>query len=184
MKKSDIHDHPRTATLRITKLHFILVGIYVLQTVVYHASKLITPEVLLWRWYAAAGLLAVSVLVWLYAKNWQHSASAYKWAIGVIIAADLAFAAFNVYIQRGYASKSVLLFLVPIIVSAALMSRAALLTTALLAAIIYSTVAVSYFVLNFNEGYMTELYGEIGFYSALFLLTAGLLWNTVHKHNQ
>ncbi len=183
MKKLDITlDHLRTSTIRVSKFHFAYVLLFFAQTVVYHASKVITPELLLKRWVAGAGLLAITVLVWLVARHRSATASGYQLAIGALILADIAFAAFNVYTQRGYASKSVLLFLVPIVVATALVNRSALVATAILAAAAYSTTAISYFVLNFNEGYMAELYGEVGFYSALLLISAGLLWTTMHKH--
>lgn len=181
-QKSDTHDHLHAAALRIAKFHFILVGLYIAQTIVFHASKVITPDVVMWRWYAGAGLLAVTALVWFIARNHRLPETAYRWAIALIILADLAFAAFNVYIQRGYASKSVVLFLIPIIVAATLMNRAALFMTALFAVAVYSTTVITYFTVNFNEGYMSEMYAEIGLYSGIFLLTAGLLWTTTHRH--
>lgn len=184
MKKPDsLHDHFHTATLRVARFHLLFVALYVIQTVVFHASKVITPEVVLWRWLAAGGLFVVSVIAWLIAKNRHLPASAYQATIGAVIIADMAFAAFNVYIQRGYASKSVILFVIPIIVAATLINRSALFATALLAIAVYSTTVISYFVLNFNEGYMSEMYGEIALHSGVFLLTAGLLWSTMHKRS-
>jgi hypothetical protein len=182
-KKTDARDHLHSVAIKVAKFHFILAGLYIAQTVIFHASKVITPEVVLWRWYAVAALLATTTLVWLIVHDRHLTTSAYSWAIGAVIVVDLAFAAFNVYIQRGYASKSVVLFLIPIVVASALASRAALVGTALLAIATYTTTVVSYFVLNFNEGYMSEMYAEIGLYSGVFLLTAWLLWATNHNHS-
>ena len=183
MKKQTLSiDHLRTSTLRVSRFHFAYAILFFAQTIAYHASKVITPELLLKRWVAGASLLAVTALVWLIAKHRSTAATGYQLAIGALIIADIAFAAFNVYTQRGYASKSVLLFVIPVIVATTLVSRSALAVTAILAVAVYSTTAISYFVLNFNEGYMAELYGEIGFYSALLLASAGLLWTTIHKH--
>jgi hypothetical protein len=182
MKKLDqFTDHLRTSTLRVARFHFVYVLIYVVQTIVYHASKLITPDVVLRRWVAVASLLVVTTAVWFISKHRTSSSRLYQLAISAIIFADLAFAAFNVYTQRGYASKSVLLFIVPIVVATVFISRRALFATAMLAIAAYTTVAVKYFVDYFNEGYMVELYGEIAFYSAIFLLVAALLWSTIHK---
>lgn len=184
MKKHSLSlDHLHASTLRIGRFHYIYVALFVFQTIAYHASKLITPELLLKRWMAAAGLLAATVLVWLIAKNKCSDARVYEFAIGLIILADIAFAAFNVYTQRGYASKAALLFIIPIVVATALSRRSLVLATALLAVAAYTTTAISYFVLNFNEGYMSELYGEIGFYSGIFILIAAMLWSTSHKQN-
>lgn len=180
-KPQDLTQHLHTSAVRVARFHMLFVALYTVQTVVFHASKVITPEVVLWRWQAAGALFVVTVGAWLAAKNRHLSAGAYRFIIGAIIVADIAFAAFNVYIQRGYASKSVLLFIIPIVVAAVLVNRTALFATALLAIAVYTTTVISYFVLNFNEGYMSEMYGEIILYSGIFLLTAGLLWTTMHK---
>lgn len=180
MKKPQISSL-RSGALRVAQFHFVYVSLFAIQTIVFHASKLIVPEVILQRWYATAGLLVITTVVWYLAKNRLTSTSSFKLAVGALILADIAFAAFNVYTQRGYASKAVILFVIPIFVAAILSSRSALIATALLCIAAYATTAISYFFLNFNEGYMSELYGEIGFYSALFLLLAGLLWAIVRR---
>lgn len=182
-KRTHAADHLHAAAVRVAKFHLAVAALYIAQTVIFHASKVITPDVVLWRWYAVAGLIVVATLAWLLARNRHAAANVYRWTIATVIVADLAFAAFNVYIQRGYASKSVLLFLIPIIIASALASRAALFATALLSIAVYTTTVVSYFVLNFNEGYMSEMYAEIGLYSGIFLLTAWLLWATNHNHS-
>jgi hypothetical protein len=133
------------------------------------------------RWIATAGLLVVATLVWYFSKTKLTSIGTYRALIYTLILADIAFAAFNVYTQRGYASKSVALFIIPIFLAAVLVSRSALFAAALLSVAAYTTTAIMYFTLNFNEGYSAELYGEIGFYSALFLLLAGLLWTIIRK---
>lgn len=176
-------DHLHAATLRVSKFHFVYVLLFVAQTVVFHASKVITPELLLQRWVAVSGLAVVTILVWLLSRARPATAGTYRIAISLLIAADIAFAAFNVYTQRGYASKSVFLFLIPIVVAVVFLNRSVLFATAALSIAAYSTVTVMYFVNNFNEGYMSEMYAELGFYSGLFLLVAGLLWATLHKHD-
>lgn len=176
-------DHLHTATLRVSKFHFVYVLLFTAQTIIFHASKVITPELLLKRWLAVSGLAVVAILVWLLARSRPTTAAAYRMAIGFLIAADIAFAAFNVYTQRGYASKSVFLFLIPIVVAVVLLNRSALFATAALSVAAYSATTIMYFVRNFNEGYMSEMYAELGFYSGLLIAFAGLLWATVHKHN-
>jgi hypothetical protein len=168
-------------SVRIARFHFVLVLLFAVQTIVYHASKVITPELLLKRWVASAALLAVATILWYFAKNKITSLGGFKAIIYALIIADIAFASFNVYTQRGYASKSVVLFVVPIFVASALASRSALFATALLSVAAYTTAAIMYFVNNFNEGYMAELYGEIAFYSALYLSLAALLWTLIRK---
>lgn len=182
-KRDAMTEHLHAATLRIAKFHFVLVALYIIQTVVFHASKVITPQLLMQRWIAATGLTVATILVWLIGRTKHLSNEVYRAALIGIILADTVFAAFNVYTQRGYASKSVLLFLIPIIVAAAFLNRTALFGTALLAAAVYTSTVISYFVLNFNEGYMAEMYAEIALYSGIFIATAYLLWAVIHRHN-
>ncbi len=149
---------------------------YVIQIMIYDAWKLINPETVLLRWLMVALVLLVSTTVWYLAHAKANSLNSYKTLVWALILVDIAMASFNVYTQRGMASRAVALYAIPLIVSAVLMSRAALLTTASLCITAYTTTAVSYFVLNFNEGYKIELYGEVGSYSILFLILTALLW--------
>lgn len=174
-KNSPVH-WLRRSVIRVAQLHLIFVVIYAAQIIAFDASKLITPEVLAQRWLAAGGLAIVAAGVWYLARSKVSSTRNYKLLTWVLIAADLAFAAFNVYTQRGMASRAVLLFLIPIIVATILHSRIALFTTAIAAAVVYTSTAILYFVNFFNEGYKIELYGEILFYSGVFFVVAALLW--------
>ncbi len=183
MKKYDTTlDHLHSASLRIAKFHFVYVGLFVAQTIIFHATKVITPELLLQRWVAVAALAIITVVVWLSARTRSASITSYRTLISIVIVADIAFAAFNVFTQRGYASKSVFLFIIPIIVAAALLNRTALYSAAVLSVIAYTTAVIVYFVANFNEGYMSEMYAEIGLYSGLFIGIAYLLWAAMPKH--
>lgn len=179
MKKANRSNWLHAGVWRISRLHFIYVGILVAQILIYDAWKLIAPEAVLHRWIAAACLLTVTTVVWYTVRGKAKGLLACKLLLGSLILTDIAIAAFSVYAQRGMASRAVLLFIIPIIVSAVLMSRRALFATAALAAAAYSTSAIAYFVLNFNEGYKIELYGEVGFYCAMFFVTASLLWTII-----
>lgn len=181
MAQTEVISSLKSRAVRVARFHFALVLLFAVQSIVYHASKVITPDLLLKRWVATAGLLIVATILWYFAKNKVTSLGGFKAIIYALILADIAFASFNVYTQRGYASKSVVLFVIPIFIAAVLTSRSALIATALLSVAVYTTTAVMYFVNNFNEGYMAELYGEIAFYSVLYLLLAGLLWTLVRK---
>src|SRR4051812_23131393 len=103
MKRQDTAlEHLHAATLRVTKFHFAYVLLFVAQTVVFHASKVITPELLSRRWIAVSSLAAITALVWVLARGRSTSKNIYYSAIGLLVLADIAFAAFNVYTQRGY----------------------------------------------------------------------------------
>ena len=184
-QKSDNH-WLRNSVIRTTHWHFILVTFLMGQIILYDASKLITPEVVMQRWLVTTLLLATAAAVWFLARSKITNSTLFYMSLTfALIIVDIIVASFNVYTQRGMASRAVLLFAIPIIVSAILMSRVALFTTALLCIAAYTATAVSYFVLNFNEGYKVELYGEIGFYSLTLLLFAGLLWVVIRgKHKR
>lgn len=174
--------HPhwlKNGVVRAAKLHFVLAVAYIAQIIAYDAAKLITPEIVLDRWYAVGALTAVAAVVWYLGRSQSNGLVTAKFLAWTLIAADIAFAAFNVYTQRGMASRAVVLFLIPIVVSSILLSRVALFATAILCAVAYTTVSIAYFVNNFNEGYKIELYGEILFYSAIFLTVASLLWAVI-----
>lgn len=170
----------QASIVSVSRVHFAFVLLAALQIMIYDAWKLVTPEYVLWRWVAVVLLLVVVTAVWYLAKVVSsQSLTLYTGFVFVLIVADITFASFSVYMQRGMASRAVALYAIPIIVSTILLSRAALFATALLCIAAYVLTAVSYFVLNFNEGYKIELYGEVGFYSALFLLLAALLWAVI-----
>ncbi|MBI3624172.1 hypothetical protein HY218_00915 [Candidatus Saccharibacteria bacterium] len=164
-------------------IHFVYVGAYMVQIVVYDAWKLITPQAVMRRWIMGSLVLSVNTVVWYLVHSKPLDTTAYKLLAWALIVADIALASFNVYEQRGMASRAVALYAIPLIVSTVLLSRSALLATAVLSIVAYATTAVSYFVLNFNEGYKIELYGEVGSYCILFVIMAALLWVTV-RHRQ
>lgn len=171
--------HPhwlKNSLVRVSQIQLLLGIAYIGQIIAFDAAKLITPEVVLKRWYAVAGLIIVSAAVWYLARGKVTHTNTYKVLAWLLIFADIAFAAFNVYTQRGMASRAVVLFFIPIIISTILLSRVALFATAVICAAVYATTAVAYFVNYFNEGYKIELYGEVLFYCGSFLIAAGLLW--------
>jgi hypothetical protein len=173
----------RTNVVRLTRVHFLFVALFAVQTIIYDAWNLIAPNAVLNRWILAASLLIITTASWYLAKNRIKSTGAYKALVFIIILADIAAASFNIYTQRGMASRAVMLYTIPILVSATLLSRAALFATAALCVAAYTSTAIAYFVLNFNEGYKIELYGEVGFYSAIFFILAGLLWIVIRSSN-
>lgn len=169
-------------SLKLARLHFMYTLVLAAQIIIFDSWQLITPTAVLQRWTATTLLLSVVAVVW-YLAHTARSTDFYRRLIFTLIAADIALAAFAIYNQRGMASRAVLLFVIPIVVSAALRSRSAVYATAVICVAAYVTAAVSYFVLNFNEGYRIELYGEVGFYSAIFLIVAGLTNSLVTNKN-
>jgi hypothetical protein len=165
----------RVSALRLSRIHFIYALAIAIQIIVFDAGKLITPNIVLLRWLAVALLVVAATGVWVLAHNKNNDANFYKLLIVILISADILFAAYSVYLQRGMAARAVFLFVIPVITSTVLLNRAAIYATAIVSAAAYFVAAISYFVLNFNEGYKLELYGEVGLYATLLLVLAGLL---------
>ncbi|CAN5691663.1 hypothetical protein BH23PAT2_BH23PAT2_02010 [soil metagenome] len=184
-KKSQvtINQWLQQSAIRASRSYFTLAFVYVVSIIVYDAFKLITPDILLQRWTMASILLTVTALIWYLARTKEKSSQFYANLLYCLIALGIGFASFNVFIQRGMASRAVALYAVPIIVSALLLQRSAIFMTAIISVAAYSLAAIRYAVLNPSEGYKIELYGEVGFYSALFFVLATLLWSIVRSKN-
>lgn len=176
-KTSTLRSHSK----RITTIHYLFVLALALQLIAFDAGKLINPEMTLKRWLSIGALLIVNIVVWYIVRNRSGNPKTIKWSMFALIVSDIAIASFNVYVQRGMASKAVIFYVIPIIIAATIARRSALIATALLCVTAYVSTCVSYFVLNFNEGYKLELYGEISFYSTLFIIIALLLWVYIRK---
>lgn len=170
------HSALRARLRRLSNVHYLLILAIISQIIIFDAGKLIQPVNVLQRWVAVGLLTSAVTLVWYAARNGAGQEVTLKKLTGTLIAADIAFASFATYSQRGMAARTAVLFAMPIVVAAALARRSALIATALLSASAYMITCVAYFVLNFNEGYKLELYGEVGFYCAALLVFAFLVW--------
>lgn len=168
-------DWLRVGIQRAGVIHFVLLIAYGVQIIVMDAWHVIVPQIVLERWIAGGLLLIAVAIVWYLAHNRNNSVATFKRLLFALVVSDIAFGAFNVYVQRGMAARAVALFAIPIAVSAILLSRAAIIATAAVCTAAYSGAAVAYFVLNFNEGYKTELYSEVAFYCFSFFVLAALL---------
>lgn len=173
-------DYLHKGLIGFCKVHFALISLLVAQTILYDSSKLITPAVVLDRWAVIAVLLVVNSMIWYLVKSKAGHRLLYKSLLFLMIFSDILLASYSVYSQRGMASKAVVIYIIPIIIAGLLLSRSALFATAILAIAAYSLTSVAYFVLNFNEGYKVELYGEVGFYCAVFLIIASLIAVVLH----
>lgn len=143
--------------------------------VVFDSWNLIAHDAMVKFWLAAAALLAANTFCWYISRINFSSDKVYILALQCLILADIVFAALVVYWERGVASSSVILFTVPLLLTAVLRSRSSLLATAILSIAAYSASSVKYFYDHYGEGYRVELYGEIFLYGALFFIFAALL---------
>lgn len=174
-KKVTINDWLQTGLIRVCRVHFMLIGLFAVYTIAADATGLTTSQLVLQRWTMNAILLVGVGTVWYLARNTVKNTNYYRALIYSIILLDIALATFNIYTQRGMASRAVILYSIALVVSALLLSRTALFFVAALCTATYALTAVRYFVDFFNEGYKAELYIEVGFYCAVFFIMAGIL---------
>jgi hypothetical protein len=161
----------QSTAVRVTHIHFVFIAAFIASIVVFDSWNLFTHVEISNRWTAAGILLIVNTICWFVARMKFSGAIVYMALIMLIII----FTASIIYWERGLASKSVVLFAIPIITSATLRSRSALLATASLCAAAYSTSAVRYFNLHYGESFRVELYGYVGLFCASFFILATLL---------
>lgn len=171
----------RSQLAHVAKIQLLLALAYGGQIIVIHAGHLVTPDIIMRRWIAMAIFTALTTWVWVVARSTTAETSTERKMAWLLAVTNIAFASYNVYLQRGMASRAVILYVLALFAVATLRSRVALYAAAVLSIAAYTTSAVMYFVLNFNEGYLLELYAEIGFYSVLLLLSAGMLSALVRK---
>jgi hypothetical protein len=139
-----------------------------LATIVFDSWNLYTYDAVTQLWTAAGVLLVINTVLWFLLRQKYTNQSTYVFYVLALVLADVAFVTYNIYWQQGLASKSVMLFAVPIVTAAVMRSRSILLGTTALCAAAYSTISVRYFFENYGEGYRVELWGTIGLYSAVF----------------
>lgn len=162
--------------LGVARAHFWYVGFISLSIIIFDTTHLVTRESVQKRWASAVTLLVVTTLVWYFVRRNTKTESFYRMLTYGLIAADIIFASYFIYLDRGMASRNVMLFAIPLVVSALLNSRAALFATAALCTAGYFFASTKYFYDFFNEGYKAELYGVLFLYSACFFVVAGVLW--------
>lgn len=167
--------------LRLTRIHFVIAAIFALYTIISDATNLATPALVLQRWSVGVLLLSVTAVLWYAARGVPANPAYYRALLLLLVLIDICIATFSVYTQRGMASRGVMLYAVPIAVSAVLLSRRALFATAALCVASYVLAATRYFVVNPGEGYKAELYNEVGFYSAIFFVLAATLWVLIRE---
>jgi hypothetical protein len=178
-KSTSANSWLQTTAVRLTRIHFAYVGAFLLSVIIFDTWNLYTHEAVSQLWTAGGILLAVNVILWFAARLKYKNYWLYVAIVLILIAADIAFASYIVYWQRGLYSKAVMLYTIPIIAAAAMRSRSILLTVTTLCAAAYSTVSVRYFFNHYGLGYRVELWGTIGFFSAMMFVMALLLMTVI-----
>lgn len=181
--KISYKDWLQQSSVRVGRIFFSLSLIYALTIVLYDAFQLITPDMLLIRWIAVAVFVVVTALLWFAARAKAQNEAYYSRLLYGYVLLSVLFASINVYIQRGMASKAVILYVVPILVAAFLLRRVAVFTATIIAAAAYVLSSIWYAINHPSEGYKIELYGEVGFYAALLFVVAYLAWDVIRSKN-
>ncbi len=182
-KKQTVQDGLRDRILRVTRSHFYLLLAYGATIIVFDSWNLYTHEVIAKRWTYGAIFAIVCCLLWFAQKHYIRSTQGVTAAAYTLIASGIVFAALNVYIDRGMASKAVVLFTIPLLVAAQLKSRSSLLATAGISVAAYSIAAVRYFHVFYGEGLRVQLYGEVFFYSTLLFIASMMLIPLIKNNN-
>ncbi len=171
------------ATLRVTRLGFVFVGIYAISTLIYKLWKLMTPDILMQRWIICLVVLSITSTLWWFSRSRNLSAVYYKGIIMLQILMYLGVASYSIYAERGMASNSIILFTIPLIIVALEYNTKALLATTALCILVYSSTAIKYFRDFPSEGYKVELYGGIMFYASILILISSMIWVLMRSRN-
>lgn len=163
---------------QLTRTLYFFIAIFALSIVLFDAGNLLTKEAVVNRWVLATVLFVMNTIAWLVAAQKPRMESIGIYALAVT---SLIFAGYMTYWERGMASSSTLLYVLPILIVATMKNRHAIIATAALSGATYSLAAVKYFNDFFNEGYRVQLWGNIVLYAGsliafswLLLIVAGL----------
>lgn len=140
-----------------------------------------TPEALTNRWTVVAVALGATTALWLFSRRQGLSDLYYRGIIVLLICVYIGVATFSIYSERGMASNAIILYAIPLVISALTYQARSIFATAALASITYSAAAISYFKHFPSEGYKVELYGQLVFYSLILFLLATLLWVVIRS---
>jgi hypothetical protein len=162
--------------VRVAQIHFFFLFVYVINMMASRAWNLIPVTGLLQRLILATSIFVASVLAWYGARIVGRPTLYYRKLVYLLVGVDIAVATVSVYVGRGMASRSVILYVIPIVAVAILASRVALIATAAISSAMYALTAAYYFMMNPGEGYTAELYTEVGLYCAILFVLVALLW--------
>ncbi len=173
----------RLGSLRTARLGFAFIGIYIFSTAIYQAWRLLTPDVIQTRWFLAIAMISINATLWWYSHKPRLRTTYYRTIIFLQIAMYIVIATYSIYVERGMASNSIILYAIPLVIVALEYSGRALAFTALICSTAYAAAAIHYFNTFPSEGYKVELYGGIAFYSGIMFVLAALLWVVVRARN-
>lgn len=158
---------------RVTRTIYFVLGFYALSIVIFDSGNLLTRDAVVDRWLIFTFVLVTNTFAWYIAA--QKDSFFVKPPVAIVLLGTslLLFAGLSTYWERGMASTSTILYVLPLLVVATLKNRHLLMTTAVLAVGTYAFAAVKYFNEFFNEGYRVQLWGHILLYGGIIF---GATW--------
>jgi len=160
---------------RVSRTIYFFIAFYALSIVIFDSGNLITKEAVVQRWTLATVLLVVNTVAWFLSSQRRHAVNTQRILIAIVVFTLIGFAGYMTYWERGMASTSTILYVLPLLVAATAKNRHALLATATLSAGTYCFAAVKYFNDFFNEGFRIQLWGNLAFYTGAIFTCAWLI---------
>lgn len=159
---------------RITRTIYFVVVTLIAFVVISDSWNLILREKIVWLVGAVVFVFTLNTLVWMLAATTRKSNTSALLYRMTLVVSLIALAGIFTYNERGMASTSTPLYVLPILIAATLHNRHILIGTSLLTVATYFFAVVSYFNLNFNEGYRVELYSKLVLFAGLILCISWL----------
>ncbi|MCA9323783.1 hypothetical protein KC992_01640 [Candidatus Saccharibacteria bacterium] len=156
---------------RLSRTLYFLIAVVVLSVVIFDSGNLLTREAVNQRWLVLTLLLGANTTAW-FLGGVAELKKPVVYGLSLVL---VAFAGFMTYWERGMASTSTILYVLPLLVVATLKNRHALLGMAALSAGTYAFAAVRYFNDFFNEGYRIQLWGNLAQYTGIIFVTTWLI---------
>lgn len=170
---------PNELLPKLARYNFYFLAALSLFTIIFDGGNVLARQAIYYRWMITAALFVVFVLFWITVKK-SPSKNVIFGSLVLCVLAELALAGFMTYWERGMASTSTILYMMPIASIAYAKSRTYTVGVSLMASATYIGASTKYFYDFFNEGYRVQLYGEIFFYSAVFLIGGWIVANLAH----
>jgi hypothetical protein len=156
---------------RVSRTLFFLVGVIAISIIVFDSGNLITREATNQRWMLLTILFGANTTAW-FLGSLPELKKPVTYGLSLVL---VGVAGFMTYWERGMASTSTILYILPLLVVATLKNRHALQAMAALCAGTYAFAAVRYFNDYFNEGYRIQLWGNLLQYIGIIFVSAWLI---------
>lgn len=180
-KKANNSKNIQQSSLNAARLGFVFLGIYGLSVIIYQAWRLIPPDMLRSRWILLTVALAVNTTLWFFSRYRKLADLYYQGIIFLQVCMYLAISTYTIYAERGMSSNAIILYSIPLAITAMTYSGKALFACASLCSFAYAAAAITYFNDYPSEGYKVELWGGIVFYSLILFLLSMLLWINIRS---